>query len=272
VDGVRYFLFRTLASLLGVPRQMPPLVKQETEDKAYEVAARQVEKKVHFPKATPRQEVEGYKYLRLQAVRVLAQSRSPVAGKERPGLVLARVAGNDENVVPPPRIEERVEAAIGLARMAAAKTPNFQPDYAAYQVGWAVAYFGDLAKGDLGGYPPTRLRPWKVDAARLNEALDVLKAEVKVPYVQKVVGQCQGMVLSALERNSEGNANALEDWLGTNEPPSKSLFAGDDEAVVKRGAVTGDEKLPEKKADDDKKKPADKKKTPDKKKPEKKGK
>ena len=104
-DGVKYYALRGLGSLVGLPKQTPPLLKQETEEKAIQTATRLVEKKTRFPKATPRGEVEGYKILRREAVKVLAQCRTPIVGKERPALILAKVAGNDQGIVPSPRLD-----------------------------------------------------------------------------------------------------------------------------------------------------------------------
>ncbi|MFO0844807.1 MAG: hypothetical protein U0797_20815 [Gemmataceae bacterium] len=236
-DGARYYLLRTLASLLGVPSQVP-VVKPETAEKAYAAAVKLVEKKNPFPKATPRQEVDGYRVLRQQAVKLLAQARVPVVGKDKVALTLARVAGNDEGLAPPPRIEERIEAAIGLARMApaAAKFPDFQIDYAASQVARAVAAFGRHANANLDSKPQMRLAPWAVEAARLLEAVEGLRHDVKSPYVQKATDQCLKLVLASIERRTPAEHAALTDWLGLNPPPATSLFKGDEGSAIKPAA------------------------------------
>ena len=160
-DGVRYYMLRGLASLLALPRPTQPLLKKETEEKILPSAMKLVEKKGVFPKATPRGEVEGFKILRREAIKVVAQYRTPIVGKERPALILARVAGNDQGIVPAPRLDERIEAAIGLARMTAgaAKFPDFQPDYAMFQIASCVGEFGNQADRNRDAKTTARLRP-----------------------------------------------------------------------------------------------------------------
>ena len=234
-DGHRYYFYRCLSSLLSLP-QSPPLLKPETVDKILQKATEQIEKKAVFPKATPRQEVEGYKMLRQQAVVVLAAGRKPVAGdKLRPILLLARVAAADTDLVPAPRLPERVEAAIGLARMgsASAKLPDVQMDYAASALVAAVIEFGKQANPNISAPATTRLQPWKVEAARLNEALDELKLSVKTPYVQDAIRECQGKVLGDLEKGLVCQVGQLADWATTNPPLAKSLFKSDPASTFK---------------------------------------
>ena len=84
-----------------------------------------------------------------------------------------------------------------------------------------------------------RARPWKVDAARLSEALDELKANVKTPtYVQEAIKECQSKVLSDLEKDNNSKFNELADW--TTKPTSKSIFKSDPMSTIK-GAATAPE-------------------------------
>ncbi|MFO0880157.1 MAG: hypothetical protein U0840_22645 [Gemmataceae bacterium] len=237
-DGVRYYLYRAANQLLSLPKQSPPLVKSETEARLFAAAVKQIEKKVPFPKATPRQDVDGYRILRREAIRLLAQARLPVVGKDRVGLVLARVAGQDASIIPPPRLDERIEASIGLAHMGAAlaKFPDFHMDYAAAQIARTVVEFGAAASPNLEAKPNVRLAPWKVDAARLGEAIETLRGEVKLPYVQQATDQCLKQVTSAIERGTASNHNNLRDWLSENPPMATSLFKGDETTVIKPGA------------------------------------
>ena len=238
-DGHRYWLYRCLASLLSLPAQTPPLLKAETVDKILVKALDQIDKKVVFPKATPRQEVEGYKMLRQQAIIVLASARRPTVGeKGRPILVLARIAGGDTDLAPPPRLSERIEAAIGLAHMgaASAKLADIQMDYAMGAIVSTVVEFGRQGNDNLALPAIKRLRPWKVDAARLSEAIDELKANVKAPpYVQEAIKECQSKVLNDLERNNPSKFNELADW--PTRPTSKSLFKSDPTTTIKGAAA-----------------------------------
>ncbi len=233
-DGTRYYLLQTLASLLAIPPQQTPLLKPETVEKALLIATQLVEQPVPFPKATPRQEVEGYKKLRLQGVLVLAQARAPIVGKQRVALTLAKVAGNDARIEPAPRYEERLEAAIGLARMGrvAAKFPEFQTDYAAYLIAQAAAAFGEEANANREAREQERLAPWAVQAARFLEAVEGLKFHVKTPYVQQVCDQTVKLVLANVERKNSSDYGGLNDWLGLNPPPANTLFRGDAASAI----------------------------------------
>jgi len=95
--GVRYYLFRCMAGLVATPAAA---LKPDTRDRLVEAAIRQIETKGEYPRDTPRSTIEGYKVLRQQAVAVLANARVPATGKEKPVVVLARVAGNDGRFVP----------------------------------------------------------------------------------------------------------------------------------------------------------------------------
>src|SRR5262245_25137714 len=70
-DGTKYYLFRTLSSLLAVPSKTP-LVKKENEEKAILAALEFMESTPKFAKKTPREELEGYKVLRREAVKLIA--------------------------------------------------------------------------------------------------------------------------------------------------------------------------------------------------------
>lgn len=255
-DGTRYYLFRGLANLLALPPGDAPLVKKESEEKAVRAALKLVEKDVKFPKAAPREEIEGYKMLRQQAVAVLGGASMPSLGpKERPALALARVAAGGAAVVPAPRVTEQVEATIGLARMTArSKDADLQVDYAAEHVARGVLAFALVANDNLDSgvlgvakdATAARARPWRVEAARLLEAVEWLK-KVKSPYAQSVVAETS-KVLKAIEENRPGDSSGLIDWLDRNPAPVKALFKGDPEATVKPGEPPPKEKKEEKKA------------------------
>ena len=242
-DGMRYYLFRCLTDLLGVPSEKP-LLKPDLVTKAIEAGIKTVEKKVVYPKATSRQEVEGYKALRLQAVRLVAQARTPVLpSKAQPALVLARVVGNDESIVPAPRIEERLEAAIGLTRLAPvqAKFPDLQMDYAAYLIGNFFVDFGEQFNKNVEAKTAlARLRLWRIDAARLLEAIEVLRANSKNAYVAQVVQQSIP-ILNKIEQNVTTDQNVLDDWLRNNAPPNTTLFKNDPASTIKPIARKSDE-------------------------------
>jgi hypothetical protein len=250
-DGVRYHCLRGLANLLALPRgrdERDDPVKGVVRAKAAQAAVRVVEslgKRKLRPRAG-RAEVEGVKVLRREAVRVLASYHSPFAGAERPALVLARIAGADPRLVSdqrlhPPRLDERILAAQGLAALRLAKDEigkkgdegKYHPDYAAYQIARALAEVVGKATKESSFRPALKTRPWKVDAARLVDALDAMKAEVKDAYVARMVNEFRpDLVL--LEQGKEvrkGEAGLLA-WIDGNRPTHTSLYQGGEDSTV----------------------------------------
>ena len=232
-DGAKYYLLKCLADLLSLPKQDTPLLKKETRDKALLAALPVLNQKKDFALNTPREELEGWKMLRAQALLVLAASNQAVIGKEKPALYLARAAGADAGISPPPRLDERIAGALGLARLVAqGKAADLNADYAAHQVASAVAAFADEASRNIEAKPATRIRPWKADAARLLQAVLSMSAS-KDPHVKAVIGQCKP-ILEELEANRVAtNAANLQDWVVATLPPSKTLIKGDADSTVK---------------------------------------
>jgi hypothetical protein len=266
-DAVKYWVLRGLKDLLALPAQTPALLKPDTHDKAIKAAMNLVEKKVHFTKAAPRGEVMGYCVLRREAVKVVAQARVAVlaGGQDRPALTLLRVVARDASIVPPPRLDERMEATIGLASVRT-KDKDYQPDYAAEYIARFVLDFCTAADENSEARKLERQHPWKIHAARLIEALEPFKAEVKDGYVSKAVDACLPP-LRDVEKGGKTSKENLANWPDNNKPAAQTLFRGVPESAVKMGAVEKPEKKePEKKPE--KKEPEKKK--PDKKKPDKK--
>jgi hypothetical protein len=236
-DGVKYYLFKTLSNLLGVPSKTP-LLKKDTEARAVQAALDFVEKPVTFPRVTPLAEIDGYRVLRCEAVKVAAHSSSATVGdKGRPVLTLARVAAGDVSISPPPHISERLEATVGLARLlgkVAAKPGDLQLDAAAAQVARGVKDFAFAANPNIKAVGVSRIRPWKIEAARLIEAIGSMKGEGKNTFVNDVVKRSLE-VLTPLERGEAGSANSLDAWLKdtARATADKPLFKGDDKSAVK---------------------------------------
>jgi hypothetical protein len=238
--AVKYYAFRGLYELLRKPVPAPPdppVVSKAQEEKAVAALVEFLQRKAPaFPAGTPRAEVDGYRVVRREALRALAQAHNPVVGAARPALLLLRVAGRDPGVVPEPRPDERVEAAIGVARMRSAAAKDYQPDYAAWVLGKCVVEFVNAANGNSkAAKTALRSRPWKIDAARLGEALEAMKADTKDKYVENVVGRALPL-LTAVEGGQRPDPAALNTWLAGNEPPHKELFKDMPESAVKEAA------------------------------------
>jgi hypothetical protein len=234
-NGVRYYLFRALAGAMGVPSKAP-LLKAQTEEKAVALALGIINKEPKFARNTPPGEIEGYKVLRREAVKVVAGSRAATVGeKGQSALALARVAAGDERIKPAPRLDERMEAAMGLCRLIAQanKSPGFQADYAVPCVVRAVYAFGLQANPNLDKKSVERARPWTVDAARLIEAIEVMKGDGKDKYTAAAAKQCIDILTPIMKDSASTRIADLNEWLKTNVPTSKSIYRADENSTVK---------------------------------------
>ncbi|HEY7330290.1 MAG TPA: hypothetical protein VH592_21810 [Gemmataceae bacterium] len=239
-DGVRYYMFNGLATLL--PRLQPA---RQAKSAAALVEFLEKRKGPDTKKATP-EEVDGFIFFRREAIRALAKVRTPaIDDKVRPALVLARYAGNDTSIQPPPRIDERVEAAVGLARMQTSNNKQYQADYAAGQIAKCLGALAQSAEAERANQKDTRTHPWRILAAQLKDALeDLKKINEKNQWVVKLADR-GAQVLGDVIKGNPINATEQTWWSSQqSDPPSKELFQGSADSVVKPGLPA--EAVPEK--------------------------
>jgi hypothetical protein len=229
-DGVKYEALHGLRGLLALPPQKPPLLSPEVEEQCVLRLVAFIQQQPTYPARAPREEVEGFKVLRREAIKALAEYHTPsIKDKARPALVLLKVVARD-GLQPEPRLDERVEAAVGVARMNPAGDLSYQPEYAAQQLGLFVVDFAFR----YNQRDRAELRPWAVQAARLSDALEVMKASTKSPYVANVVNQGVKQVLKPIEDKSNVNPNAVTDFnsLLSKPPALGQLFSGAEGTTV----------------------------------------
>jgi hypothetical protein len=237
-DGMRYYALRGLAGLLAMPKQMPDVLKDGRDKIAKEVLVFAGElNKRKFPGSATRPEREGFKALRREAVRVIARYPSPFIGdKEYPALFLARIAGNDKGLNLEPRLDERLEAAMGLARMhvTGPMANAYHPDYAAEQIGKFVRDFAVAANAERETSKAVkRTRPWKVEAARMNDALAVLGSNYKTAYVGEVVKRARAVLGRVEQGKVESGAADFGVWIeSTPSPTQKQLYRDLADSVI----------------------------------------
>jgi hypothetical protein len=231
-DGARYWALRGMRDLLVASSagELPTLDKPRILKVAVAIMEFLAEKPPIID-ATPADEIEGYRLLRREAIRTLSQVRLPMVNEKlRPAVVLAQFAGNDERIFPLPRFDERLEAAMGLLRLRPAKdAPGFQPDYTAEQLAHLISYFGTQANARREKKDYTRLRAWKVDAARMVAPVIAFRSEVKDPAVADVCGSLL-RVLIAVANDKQAPADdltTLSEW----KAPNRGVFQGVNSAV-----------------------------------------
>ena len=237
VDGARYWVLRGLKELLVRDARNAPAARlsAKVREQIAEALVQFIERKPALEKGTPEEELDGLRVVRREAIRALALMPEPLfAGNPRAhtALALLRVIRQDTELVPEPRIDERVEAAIGLASLRA--DPAYQPGYAAYHLAHFLHDFGEgFAKRIQGQI--TR-QPWKIHAARLFDALRAMQAAFpNDPTVKAVVPQ--GIALTQAIEKQPANAGVvnsrLNKWLNDNpQPVVPSVYKGDAKAVV----------------------------------------
>jgi hypothetical protein len=242
-EGVKYYVLRGLHDLLALPPRTPPVLTKERQEKCALALLEVVGHNESFPPSVPRERVDGFRALRREAVRALAQITSPaLSDKARPAQALLQIVANDERVNPKPRLDERLEAAIGIARMRPGMAKDYHPDYAVYHVGLFVRDFAAAANPERDKKQSfARARPWKVDAARLSEALGAMKNDLKDAYVAQVVGECD-KILTGIEKGELVQPGTLQIWLDAHAPASKELFKDVPDSAVKPVAVESPDK------------------------------
>jgi hypothetical protein len=218
--------------------QTPPAVPQEQEKKAAEALATFIDRNMTIADTTKREEVEGFRYVRREGIRALAQFHNPGAAPRGQGAMeLLRVVAKD-GLVPPPRLDERVDAACGVARLKPSLDNEYNPDYAIAQIGLFLEEFNretiaareQMAVQDNKG--PSRFA-WKVMASQLYDAIDQMRVEAADnPYVVTVAGACLKL-LAQLEKGNPADPEAILRIIADTPLPSKRLFKNVEDSTVK---------------------------------------
>jgi hypothetical protein len=253
-DGVKYYALKGIKELFAnasLPTATVFKLKtgMEREVRCLSAVGAAVNRKTTIAEDMPRDEKEGIRVMEREAVRALAMNRRPAVADdsgamvESPALTLLRVARVD-GVLPEPRMDARVDAAAGVARMSSKAFDGYQPDYAAYQLGWFIA---DFAQAQATNTPAKE--PWKVEAAKLSDAFGEMKtqsAKLKEgKYIGEVADHCLE-VISKIEVGGSGDPGRLVRWLGANAPVNTSLYRGVADAIIRDGSKEATAKPPDK--------------------------
>lgn len=242
-DGVKFHAVRGsgltldgrgggLAKLLALEAIKQP----EREAAAITALLELLKREPKFSPKPSKEEVDGFIVFRREIVRALASSRRPALadakGDGRTAEALARIMDEPKNnpqINPPARIDERLEAAIGLARMRSRLTPDYQPGFAANRLGRFVVDFAEAYLKKEGQGLGTR--PWNVWAARLSDALQEMTVDVAgdqeaSAYLGKILQQVQPYLKAMEAKKLPPNPALLDAWLkeDKNTSPSKALF------------------------------------------------
>ncbi len=242
IDAARLWAFKGLQKLLALPATDPPSLPREKAEAALgEVLKFLQARNKPFPPGATEEEIDGFRYVRREAIKALAQNPYPTLAtlpdKPHPVLVLLQFAAN-VGVQPTARLDERFEAAVGVARAQPALDPDYQPGYAAHPLGFfLVDFIGDYGKEkqrQAGNPDLPSSQPWKVDASRLIEALELMKEQAKNDAQVALVADQATPLLQKIEKALDApNESILKAALDAAPSPEMSLFKSDPQSVVK---------------------------------------
>ncbi|MBI1914477.1 MAG: hypothetical protein HYS12_07025 [Planctomycetes bacterium] len=227
VDGARYWAFRTLKNLFS--RATKP-VSAARREKAVELLVQFIERPNKVGKDTPIEELDGIRMVRREAIRALGAVRDPgVANKKgaEAAWTLVRILRRDKDVTPEPRLDEQVEAAVGLSNLRPDPKGDYRPAFAIYHVGQFVREFFIRWTRER----VAKREPWKIHAARMEEALQGLAAAVPDETIKKVVPAAVVLVQGVQKGKESPTAAGLEKLLGELTPPP-SVYKSNPKAIV----------------------------------------
>jgi hypothetical protein len=142
-----------------------------------------------------------------------------------------------------PTLAEQVNAAIGVCHLQAKLLEQYNPDYAAAQLGRFIAYFS--TKYRESDKDDKKKLAWKSMAARLGQALKELKGEggnrESSTYIDKMCALAEPILADIVAGPPKSPVEkGLSDWLDQNLPKHASLYQGVATAVVGTAEKTGD--------------------------------
>ena len=232
-DGMKLYALKGVRDTYKVIRPLAVVKKASNrvtlnpalEVKVAETLAQLIETPMVYPAGTAPEIVEGYRVLRREALKALAQSRAPISGqKGKTAFILAKFA-NGSDIKPEPRLDERAEAAIGLLNL---RTQD--PDPSEYNIEAALYQFSSFLVDFFQRFnsrndsDAEKLFPWKFYAARITDSIDELNKEVKnVPYVVEMV-QKIGLGLSDMEKLDKAAVPQLATFVQSKQPASLLIY------------------------------------------------
>ncbi len=231
-DGMKLYALKGIRETYKALRPLATVKKSSnriflnpaTETKVAETLANLIETPTVYPAGTAPEIVEGYRVLRREAIKALAQSRTPLVGKKgKTALILAKIAAGVD-VKPEPRLDEKVEAAIGLLNL----RPELE-DPNEYNLDAAVFQFGSFLVDFFQRYnsrndsDAEKLFPWKFYAARITDALEEVRRDVKNPYLEELLPKVVGG-LNDMEKTEKGAVPQLAGFLQSKPPMSMLIY------------------------------------------------
>jgi hypothetical protein len=250
-DGIKLHAFRGLRDFfaLGQGDNPTPFKTKEKEARCIAALLDYLSRRPAGRRGADPKEVAALHYVRAEAIAALGQTRYPAVARtvekktviERPtALTLLRVIRKD-GVTPPPSLKEQVNAVVALCQLQAHALRQYNPDYAAHHIG---RFLVDFFTQDNSRKPQAKGESWKLDAARLLQALAAFRADTEDlrpagKYVDSFVRQAEPLLHQIIEGKMPPDPTRLRGWLDAN-TPRPLLYEGMESAVVRESRPRGE--------------------------------
>lgn len=268
-DAVKLYYLEALKNLFAArnPEQPEKSVfkNPQREHKAIKTLIDFINRKPTFSAGAPQDEIDGFRYVRREAIRALGNVRLPVVrvlGKVEtmPALVLLRVANMDKSITPAPSLSERIEALVGYLQLAPDRQIN--QDFTAGFVGTvlrdlALEYKSAKPLPNTKGVAPEDLPkeplperdaiPWKLTATRLSVAMKTWKDNWENnlppprPADQKALvsriadlGESKFFKPANETKRDQVDVEAMISWLQTSKFPNVLLLTDEKSSFIAR--------------------------------------
>jgi hypothetical protein len=269
-DAVKFYVLEALGHLFAAPHpeagpERSVFKNADREAKAIVTLIDFISRKPKFDANTPQDELDGFRYVRREAVRALGFVRKPIVRADdkvvaTPGVWLLRFANLDQGISPPPSLSERIEGLVGFLQLAPDKEMNM--DFAAGFVALAIR---DLAqeykerkplekpKADdkkAPDYQPQERDsiPWKRTATRIQlglkgwrESWDNPVLGAKRLEVLKMIAELSKLAddnilnfMIAGNMTDQVTLEPIKSWLDSTKFPSVTLFTEDKASIIAR--------------------------------------
>ncbi len=160
-------------------------------------------------------EMEGFRGLRREAVRALANASSPLLPQDFSPIYVLALCINDPGLNPEARLDEMAEAAAGMARMAPLdkNDTDYSPEYTVVLIGRFIQNFAERYS-TKGNSEFDKANSWKTQAARLNESLDFFRNRYpKNKFIQEMSLTYIDFLLAVEKGQTDFKAVNVEDRL-----------------------------------------------------------
>jgi hypothetical protein len=272
IDAVRLYALQALKNLLALPNPagMDKSLLAKTPEREKQIILTLIQfisRPVTISADASIEEIDGWRYVRREAIRALGNVRYPILRDEKekkiianPAFWLLRIAAADPMINPTPSLYERAEALIGFMQLNPDR--EMEMDYASWYAGIA---FRDLAsefsgrKVKLAGAAPNPddkepaqprdYLPWKLIWNKLEmlfkpwivgwEGTHANAPRIPDQMANELLQQCQGQIFGVcvgvgqLPQNVE--YESITSWIQNQQAnvTAKTLFKDDPDSEIK---------------------------------------